>query len=154
MFEQVKSLPWVSIIIQYQEVLGLAIRESESSYLKNFFTKFQLMMTLDFAMIAISFLTIEYYEILLGYFKGSVRTTEAKPDEVNNFSNIYHKYISFKLTEWLSNFNELLVSFARGYLWLYYPILGIFCCLFFSYATMLYFSACVIYYLRLNQKHY
>ena len=67
---------------------------------------------------------------------------------------IYEKFIDFKLTEWLANFNEILVNLSRAYLWLYYPILGFFSCLFFSYATFFYFTCCVYYYLKLNQSHY
>lgn len=67
---------------------------------------------------------------------------------------IYQNYIDFKLTKWLENFNEFMLIFSKLFLKIYYPLLGTFSCLYYSYATMLYFLFCVYYYLKINLKYY
>jgi len=68
--------------------------------------------------------------------------------------HIYEKYIDFKLTEWLQNFNELMVRFSHLFLKLYYPVIGLYSCIFFSYSTLTYFLIVIYYYLKLNLKFY
>lgn len=54
------------MLLQYQEILGLAIRDQDTVYLKTV-TKFQLMISLDLMAIFIAFLVTEYYSLLLKY---------------------------------------------------------------------------------------
>lgn len=87
-YSQISQFPIIKSLIYYQELLGLAIRESEISYIKNLFTKFQLMMILDFTIIAISFLTIEYYDIMIKYYESIGREKSSSEDNAPSKQDI------------------------------------------------------------------
>jgi hypothetical protein len=67
---------------------------------------------------------------------------------------IYEKYIDFKLTDWLHDFNDYMLKFSHLFLRLYYPLIGLYSCIYFSFATLTYFLIAVYYYLKLNLKFY
>lgn len=62
----VRNVRVFEVLLQYQELLGLAIRDQDTVYLKTV-TKFQLMISLDLVAIFIAFLVTEYYSLLLKF---------------------------------------------------------------------------------------
>lgn len=60
----IRNLPFFQFLLQYEQLLGLAIRDPDEVYLKTV-TKFQLMVSLDLLAIFVAFLVTEYYTLLV-----------------------------------------------------------------------------------------
>jgi hypothetical protein len=111
------------------------------------------MIGLDFICIFISFLVIEYYTYLLVYHEienPNAVNSLGKAIEKELIKEIYGQYIDFKLTIYFKKFTVWLKRISKLFLWIYYPSLGIYCCIFPSVITFILLLVGIRFYLTKN----
>lgn len=117
------------------------------------------MVGLDFICIFICFLVIEYYTYLIAYHEVqnlNVQSTTSlgKVIEKNFIKEIYSQFIDFKLTIYFKKFTVLLKRASKIFLWIYYPVIGIYCCFFPSIITFFLLLVGIRFYLVKNSESY